>query len=229
MYKRLLGIREFLTRTARFIKQVVRWLCTPPIIAILASLLVVIATFSVSACLERSIRLSGMCLQLLGVVLTGCGLRDTRRAFEDQPTLMGHLRNWRAKRPRFAREHHELQTEGVSLSVSVGSARLKIAPGPNTPLDERVSLLERQYSSLSDEITNLASATKAEAKKLSDRIDSEKNQRQSSVVELRKQLKKAVAEGIPLASVGVAFFLLGISAGTASIEISKSLGGAVCP
>jgi hypothetical protein len=59
-------------------------------------------------------------------------------------------------------------------------------------------------------------------------LKAERNERQAADTRLTNQLKKAVAEGLPLARVGAIFFLIGITAGTASPEIASIFGGSPC-
>jgi hypothetical protein len=81
------GVR-WLRSLGRYASDLAQWLWrTQPLLAVLAAICVSSFVWIVfSSCLERRVRLVGMALQLLGVILVAVGLRDTRRAFEDQPT-----------------------------------------------------------------------------------------------------------------------------------------------
>ena len=90
-------------------------------------------------------------------------------------------------------------------------------------------MLEKQYAELFDEVGRLAGETKNRDDQLSHAIDEEKGQRQKADIEIKEQLKRAVAQGLPLGRVGAVFFFLGIIAGTASPEIAKLFGADACP
>jgi hypothetical protein len=96
------------------------------------------------------------------------------------------------------------------------------------PLDQRVSLLEDQYSRLFDEVGSLASETTTRIREVENSLKSEASDRQRADEDIRGQLRLAVAAGLPLARVGVLFFTIGILAGTASPELAKLLGAASC-
>jgi hypothetical protein len=214
----------------KYISDLVTWFGrTQPFIAILAAIiLVALLCIVFASCLERQIRLSGMGLQLLGVVLVGVGLRDTRRAFEDQPTTWQAIKRWWSGRPPFGPQHHVLHAAGIAAGTSFGSSRARVSPGPNTPLEQRVTMLEQQYTSLFDEVGTLTAETKKKTDEISNALDEERTERQQADKWTKDQLKRAVAEGIPLGRLGVIFFLIGITAGTASLEIASIFGAGAC-
>jgi hypothetical protein len=218
-----------LKRTARYISNVALWLYkAKPLIAMLLGIVIVILFVGFASCLERQIRLSGMGLQLLGVSLVAFGLRETRQAFADQPTIFGKIKHWWSGRPTFSPTNRTIALAGGSFSISGGSARMRTSPGLNTPLDHRVTMLEQQYASLSDEVGTLADVTKTKISELNNSLAKESASRQNADLQVREQLREAVAEGIPLASVGVIAFLIGITAGTISPEIASFFAAASC-
>lgn len=184
--------------------------------------------FILLSCVERQIRISGMALQLIGVFLVGVGLRDTRQAFDDQPTTFGAIKQWWSGRPKFGPRNHILSAEGASFGVSFGSARGRAVAGPNTSLDQRVSILEQGHADLFDEVGALSEEMKKKTDELSAALKVERSEREQADQQTKNELRKAVAEGIPLGLVGVICFLLGITAGTASPEIASIFGSGAC-
>ncbi len=83
-------------RAAKYVSDLVGWLgrTRPLVWALVATFIVLVLWFLISSCLERYVRFSGMGLQLIGVILVGIGLWDTRRAFEDQPTTWEGIKQW---------------------------------------------------------------------------------------------------------------------------------------
>src|ERR1019366_5150921 len=103
----MMNVFQRLRWVAKYISDLVAWFRTQPLIAIFAAITIVaLLSLVFSSCFEREIRLSGMGLQLLGVFLVGFGLRDTRRAFEDQPTTWEAIKLWWSGRPSFGPQHH---------------------------------------------------------------------------------------------------------------------------
>lgn len=222
---------QWLRLLGKYATDLVQWLWrTQPLLALLAAICVSSLVWIVfSSCLERRVRLVGMALQLLGVTLVAVGLRDTRRAFEDQPTTWQAIRAWWLGRPRFGPRNIVLEAAGLTVGVSGGSARMRVSPGPNTPLERRVEMLQEQYALLFDEVGALANETKKRDDELSNALKAESDQRQKGDARTKDQLKRAVAQGIPLGRVGAILFFLGIIAGTASLEIAKLFGAGACP
>jgi hypothetical protein len=220
-----------LTFIKRYVSDVGRWLwSTQPLLALFAAVVVSsLVWIALSSCLERRIRLVGATLQLLGVILVAFGLRDTRRAFEDQPTTWQAIKQWWSGRPRFGPRNIVLAAAGLAGGGSFSSARARISSGPNTPLERRVQLLEEQYVQLFDEVGVLTENTKKRDDELSNALTVEREERQKGDANTKEQLKRAVAQGIPLGRVGAIFFFFGIIAGTASPEIAILFGASACP
>jgi len=194
----------------------------------LAAVLLIGVAFVLAACLERQIRFSGMLLELLGLLIVVIGLRDTRRAFDDQPTTWESIKLWWAGRPRFGPQHDVVAVAAGSLGLAGGSVRARVSPGPNTPLERRVVLLEQQYANLYDEVGKLGEEAKRTADEFSKALDMERAERQQADQNTKDQLKNAVAEGIPLERVGGISIATGMVAATASAELVSLFGAGPC-
>ena len=111
----------------RYLVAVFWWILdTPPLLAIGAAVLIISVVWLVlSGCLERQIRFVGGILQLLGVILVAVGLRDTRRAFNDQPTTWQAITQWWSGRPRLAAKHIALEAGAAAFGMSSMSARMR--------------------------------------------------------------------------------------------------------
>lgn len=213
----------------KYISDLTDWLKTAPLIASFAALVIVVMCILFVPCEERKIRVAGWLLQLLGVIVTGIGLRDTRRAFDDQPTTWQTIKQFFSRRPHFGPPNAQIiQITGVAAATAIGSARLRQGPGPNMSLDQRLAQLENQYVALFDEVGTLAAETRTTDSELSRSLEAERAERQTADTQARQQLRKAIAEGIPLAFVGVTSFLVGITAGTVSPEIASIFGASTC-
>jgi hypothetical protein len=217
-------------RAPKYISDLVAWLWrTRPLVWVLVAIVVVLLLgVLISVCLERYVRVSGMGLQLIGVILVGIGLRDTRRAFEDQPTTWQGIKQWWAGRPRFRPQHITLEARGAAMGVGGMSARARVIAGPNASLEQRMAVLEREHAALFDEVGKLSEETKQKIGELSNTINVERSERQEADKGVKEQLKKAVAEGLPLGRVGAVCFFIGIIAASASPEIASWFGGGTC-
>ena len=146
------------------------WRTRPLIWALVAIVVVAVLGLLISSCLERYVRFSGMGLQLIGVILVGIGLRDTRRAFNDQPTTWEGIKQWWTGRPRFGPRHHSLEaSSGIILSAGM-SARASVTAGPDASLEQRLEILEREHAALRDEVGKLSGETTQKIGELSNAI-----------------------------------------------------------
>lgn len=221
---------QLLRRAPRYISDLGAWLWrTRPLIWILVAIVVVLVFwFPFSSCLERYVRLSGTGLQLVGVFLVGIGLRDTRQAFEDQPTTWQAIHQWWVGRPRFRPRPITLEAKGLTVGVGRLSARASVTAGPNASLEDRVEVLERGHAALFEEVGKLSGEISEKIGALSNAMDSERSERQEADKGVKEQLKKAVAGGLPLGRVGAGCFFIGIVAASASLEIASWFGGVSC-
>ena len=219
-----------LRRAPKYISDLGAWLWrTRPLVWVLVAIVVILMLgVLISSCLERYVRVSGMGLQLIGVILVGIGLRDTRRAFEDQRTTWESIKQWWAGRPRFKPQHLTLEARGAAMGLSGMSARARVTAGPNAALEHRVGVLEREYAALFDEVGKLSDDTKQRIGELSNAMAVERSERQEADKSVKEQLKKAVAGGLPLGRVGAVCFFIGIIAASVSPEIASWFGGGTC-
>lgn len=110
----------------------------------------------------------------------------------------------------------------------LSAPRLRIGADPNAPLDQRVAALEREHAELFDAVGKLSDETKQKIGELTNAIALERSDRQEGDKEVKQQMKKAVAEGLPLAWVGTSCLFAGIVAASLSPEIASWLGGGAC-
>jgi hypothetical protein len=169
-----------------------------------------------------------MGLQLVGVVLVGIGLRDTRQSFVDQPTTWQGIIQWWVGRPSFRPRNITLEAKGVALGIGGMSARASVTAGPNASLEQRVEILERGHAALFDEVGKLSGEVREKIGELSNRMDLERSERQEADKGVTEQLKKAVAGGLPLGRVGAGCFFIGIIAASVSPEIASWFGRGSC-
>jgi hypothetical protein len=225
-----MGAFQQLRRAPKYISDLGVWLWrTRPLVWILMAIAVVLIVGVLApSCLERYIRISGTGLQLVGVILLGVGLRDTRRAFDDQPTTWQGFKQWWSGRPRFRPQSVTLNASAALIGIDGMSARATVSPGPNASLEDRVTILERKHVALFDEVGKLSEQTKQEISELSNALTVERSERHEADRAIKQQLKKAVAEGLPLGRLGVICFFFGIIAAGASPEMALWLGGGTC-
>jgi hypothetical protein len=177
-------------------------------------------------CREQQIRVIGLVLQLGGIFTVVRKLRATQDQFQLQTTSIWQ---WLKGFPQFPSAHVNLHASDFSVGGPVFSdARIRTSPGPATPLEQRVALLEQQFAGLFDEVWRAVGEIKANADKLSDSIGVERAERAKTDKRHELQLQQAVAGNLDLDYAGVLYFVLGTIASTASNEIARWLGASPC-
>jgi hypothetical protein len=116
----------------------------------------------------------------------------------------------------------------MAVATAGASARMRVTAGPNASLEHRVAVLERELAALFDEVGKLSGDANRKIGELSNAITLERSERQEADKRVKEQLKKAVAEGLPLGRVGAVCFFIGIVAASASLEIASWFGGGAC-
>jgi hypothetical protein len=216
---------RFLKRLFWWLLVIVRWLWEGKRfwLPVLAPVLVWALVVAVTPCVERQVRLTGMLLQLLGVITIAMRLRATQRQFPGQT-----LARWFQRRPRFRVQNTITGAAGASLGMATASARGRVSPGPQATLEQRVAMLEDSYTRLFDEVGNLGSEVRRRTDESSSNLRAETAFREAGDKRVEEQLMETAVGGLHLDFWGVLFFILGIIAGTASPEIAAALGAAPC-
>jgi hypothetical protein len=107
-------------RTSRFFSWLGEWR-----LLYLAALYVLLG-FTLIWCVdasERTIRLVGLALQIIGIGTVICGISTTRKQF-GHPPVVSLLASWLRRCPLIRRPAY-LQPDGISVDVSLVGARLK--------------------------------------------------------------------------------------------------------
>jgi hypothetical protein len=190
---------------------------------IFAPIILWVLVSSFIKCCEQQVRLTGMLLQLLGVVTVALRLRAAQRQFPWQAVT-----EWLKRRPRFGVTHQILSAGTVSIGVGTMRARMRVGAGPLSSLEDRIGVLEKNYANLFDEVGALDQELTQKTAELSTNLKIESTTRVESDKKLEEKLKEAVVGVLHLDLWGVLYFVLGIIAGTASSEIASFFGAAPC-
>ncbi len=209
----------WMAATARWVWEVNRyWM--PFLVAVVICVLVAV----VWPCpVEREVRLTGMVLQLLGVITIVLRLRAAQRQFPEQT-----LKRWWQRRPRFRVRNTVISAAGSAISMATGRARGRVTPGPQATLEQRLAMLEDSYTKLFDEVGGLGNEIRRRGDELSNKLHAEVAAREASDKKIEEHLKETAVRSLHLDAWGVLFFIFGIIAGTASPEIAAVFGAASC-
>lgn len=171
---------------------------------------------------EPVVRITGMCLQLLGLGTVVWGIVKTRDFFGMVSPYRAFI-EWLARFPLRAR-------------VVTGSARIS-GPGagffgrgysscpidPSAPVEARTTALEKNVSIIHESIINLQAEFDHTTQRLNEQQDSEQQHRRALATELREHLKSYGTNGLHVSAIGAAWVFLGTLFSTASVEIAAFL------
>ena len=174
-------------------------------LALITPLLVFLLLLLTFTCWEPRIRLTGMLLELAGLLTVALGLRETRKLFRRQG-LFAYVRNYLAAVPLpwKARPNPVVVLAG---SIMAGNATLSahatVSPAPGTPIEDRVARLEKETERLSVESFQIRESIKDAGREQRQAIEAEAEQRKVGDQKTGKQLEEAVAGGLHLEMIGV--------------------------
>ena len=148
-------------------REIVNWLVRGICRGVYKALpyLILIATFGllvfvfvsvfdqIAACKERIIRWVGLILQISGFVIVAWQLTNLRRLF-DKPSFVSQLVSYLKTFPSRYVKTVNLRAQFVAGSPTV-SARLAAKPGPDTPLKERVEMLEKTVEIVEGQLSKI--------------------------------------------------------------------------
>jgi hypothetical protein len=175
---------------------------------------------------EGTLRLSGMTLDLLGLLVVASGLHGRMRVFGIS-IADESVQSWWTRRPGTNRRR--------VMSLGSGNATVKLnARGhgerqlsSNANPEERLIFLEEQLRNLGRAVFNIEGRIDEIDEKHDKAIFSERRAREAADAKIEEQLRTVTTGDIHVEWLGVFWLLLGIVLGAASQNIAVMLG-AVC-
>lgn len=191
------------------------WLTTT-VIAI--ALLLCLCVFTT----ERGIRLTGLCLQILGVGTVAWGIAETRALFGYPPVIQ---KAWAwIKRCPLKRRTRTVNLSGRAAAQSSAHANLSVRFNEaNLTSRERIVRLERHVDELRKIASQIQEEMCRELSQMSYAINLEEQTRQKEDLHIKDKLEAAGAGGIHISAIGAAWIFSGLILSTASAEIASSL------
>lgn len=198
-------------------------------ISILPVLVITGCAWLISGLNEQGVRISGLLLELLGILVVAKGLSESRKLF-GRPSLYQSLLKWTERRPRFGAPKYVLNAEGGCFAVNGGDSVMThgfVGTSAHT-LDERVTLLERRLNLADAQIQEGRRKLEEETTNRMEAINLEEVARIAGDAVVRKQLEEAVVGGINLETTGIVWLACGVTLSSLSQELAcwvNKLGG----
>jgi hypothetical protein len=172
---------------------------------------------------EKSIRLVGLALQVLGIGTVIWGISATRKQF-GHPPVISLVLSWLRRCPLIRRPAY-LQPEGISVGASALGGRLVTAftPNPSAPLEERLEHIEKGLETLQKRIEGAESQIDRESSIAYGKVLVETRAREAADKEIMSALESSSTGGIHISAIGALWLFVGVILSTASHELAAWL------
>ncbi len=188
-------------------------------------LIIVVITSMFPGTLEDRLRLSGMTLELLGILTVAFGLKEKRVLFQ-RPGLLDHFRSWLNSRPRLGAKPRTVSITGVGgigSAGGVGRASVWRGTPPDATIEARLATLEANVLGLREEQSEIDKQLHEEIRNRNEALKGEREAREVATRELRTQLDTFGAGNLNIEAAGIFWLVLGVILATASPEVAKGL------
>ena len=172
---------------------------------------------------ERVIRITGLFLQLVGILTIIWGISETRALF-GHASLAAKIKAWFQRFP-LRRRHIGLAVGGGDLGAVTLKARAFVThgAGPNPTLDARVGALEKNVASIQNQITGVEAELDEGFGRVRDEIRSEGQTREANDKKLGEKIEASATGGIHISAIGASWLFVGVVLSTAAPELAALL------
>lgn len=171
---------------------------------------------------ERSIRLTGLFLQVLGIGTVVWGISATRKQF-GHPPVAELLDSWLRRCPLIRRSAH-LQADGISMGISFAGGRLisVFAPNPDANLQERLKHIEQGLETIQKRIEDAERQFDRELSATNGQLVVEAQAREAADKEVLNALESSSTGGVHISAIGALWLFAGVVLSTSSQEMAAS-------
>jgi hypothetical protein len=172
---------------------------------------------------ERTIRLTGLFLQLLGIATVIWGIELTRRLF-GHPTLLGLAAGWLRQFPPYRRKVGFGAAAG-SVALTGAKARMYVTSSPpqDATLEQRVASLEANIRHLNKRIDDGLNELDELQRLQTDALRKETQERTAEDAKIAGRLESSSTGGLHISAIGALWLFVGVILSTAAPEIAHWL------
>ncbi|MGH8602976.1 MAG: hypothetical protein ACREXR_09455 [Gammaproteobacteria bacterium] len=176
---------------------------------------------------EQSIRITGLVLQILGILTVAWGIKETRELF-GQPSLIAKGLQWFKNFPPYG-GRIITGSANVTLGAISGSARgYAWAPiDQNSSIDDRLAAIEKNLNHINDRISQAENNLDNQVRSITEIINHEKSIREQADNETHQRLEAVSTGGLHISATGALWLLLGVTMSTVPNEILALVACAV--
>jgi hypothetical protein len=164
---------------------------------------------------ERSVRIAGWALEVLGMATVAWGIHTTRKQF-GEASFTAMVRDWWKRRhPPGAISGSAHMTLGGAAEANFAGA---ITVGPRT-VEERLARIERDLHLLTRRIDTVANDIRNEKQERRDAIATETHIREQKDAEIQSKMQLFATGGIYVSTMGLVWLVFGLTLSTVPNEI----------
>lgn len=170
---------------------------------------------------EAIIRLTGLVLQLLGILTVAWGISETRALF-GYLSLARKIRTWLTKFPLLSRKPISMTLDANVLSLT-GNVRpyVRHGSGENPTVETRIEALERNITLIHERINGVYQEVDKSIRNVTDEIKHEEETRRAENLAIRERLEAAGTGGVHISAIGASWLFVGVTLSTAAPEIAS--------
>lgn len=203
-------------------RSYVRWLLIDPrfVWVTVAGICVGLAVPLWCGSSEKAIRLSGLFLQLGGIITVAWGIVSTRQFFA-LPRIRDSLRSWWRRAPfrRLPTGHGAGSINLPSISGE-GHGYTSLPIDHSAPVDERIRSLERNITLLHERISSVHSHARKKHDDLTATVSGHAARLEEVRTKLATDLRGFGTSGLHISAIGAAWLFVGSIMGSASPELA---------
>lgn len=216
-----------MTQFVRWLKLIGGWLRRVPVVRYYWwAMAVVVASVGVTGVCgwtEKAFRLTGMLLQLFGVLIAVVGILKTRADF-GQPTVRSQFRAWYKTFPPFRPRTLSASVNATLPGPSVEAyAHTTHGPSADRSVDGRLGHLESIVKKLEEAQGKTHIAVLQAQKKAQQALDAQARQLVGRIDGVSKKIEATATGGVHLSAFGVVLLFFGTIFGGAAPELSNLL------
>jgi hypothetical protein len=168
---------------------------------------------------EQSMRITGLVLQILGILTVAWGIKETRELF-GHPSLTTKCLEWFKNFPPYGGRIISVSASG-SIGATTGNAyaSIFIQIDKNSSIDERFAAIEKSLNNINDLIIQTEKNLDNKVKSIAETISHEKLLREQGDSEAHKKLEAVSTGGFHISATGTLWLLLGVTMSTAPNEL----------
>lgn len=168
---------------------------------------------------EPSVRLAGLCLELVGLLAATLGIRDTRRMF-GKPSFLALARSWLKRIPPLKPKVISATGSATGSLSMTGRAHVWHAPkGENPSIEARLAAAEANLKGLYERFSTSEASIEQDIRLLRQQLKSEEIARVEANRQLHIEVESAATDGLHLAAAGVVWLAVGLILSTAPSEL----------